>query len=63
MTCEPEVRQLCMPEQGGRIVVASDGLWDAVTPKTALHHIRGMPASKAGRELVQVSSNFTNNLL
>ncbi len=49
---EPEVRHVVLPESGGRIIVASDGLWDAINPKTAAHHVRGMPASKAAHDLV-----------
>ena len=52
MTSEPEVRQVTLPLNGARIVIASDGLWDAVNPKTAMHHIRSMPASKAATDLV-----------
>ena len=51
---EPEVRQVTLPATGGRVIIASDGLWDAVTPKTAAHHVRGLPATKAARELGQV---------
>ena len=54
MTAEPEVRQVTLPIGGGRLVLASDGLWDAVAPKTALHHVRGAPASKAAQELVRL---------
>ena len=53
VTAEPEVRQVTLPVGGGRIVLASDGLWDATNPKTALHHVRAMPASKAATELVR----------
>lgn len=52
VTAEPEVRQVTLPVGGGRLVLASDGLWDAVNPKTALHHVRASPASKAANELV-----------
>ena len=53
MLSEPEVRQVTLPSTGGRLIIASDGLWDAVHPKTAAHHVRGMPASKATSELVR----------
>ena len=52
---QPEVRRVTLPSTGGRIIIASDGLWDSATPKTAAHHVRGLPASKAARELGQVS--------
>ena len=51
---EPEIRQVTLPAFGGRVIIASDGLWDSITPKTAAHHVRGMPATKAARELGQV---------
>lgn len=51
--CEPEVRRVALPNKGGRLIIASDGLWDAVNPKTAAHHVRGMQASKAATELVR----------
>lgn len=55
VTAEPEVRQVTLPLNGARIVIASDGLWDAVNPKTAMHHIRSMPASKAATDLVSLA--------
>ena len=54
---EPEVRHLVLPETGGRIIIASDGLWDAINPKTAAHHVRGTPASKAAHDLVRSNSS------
>ena len=50
---------MTLPLMGARIVIASDGLWDAVNPKTAMHHIRSMPASKAATDLVRTSSPVT----
>lgn len=54
--CEPEVRRVALPSKGARLIIASDGLWDAVNPKTAAHHVRGMQASKAANELVGPST-------
>ncbi|KAK9844809.1 hypothetical protein WJX74_007066 [Apatococcus lobatus] len=51
----PEVRHLVLPETGARIIIASDGLWDAINPKTAAHHVRGTPASKAAHDLMQAA--------
>ena len=53
------MRQVTLPLKGARIVIASDGLWDAVNPKTAMHHVRSMPASKAATELVRAASPIT----
>ncbi|KAK9830885.1 hypothetical protein WJX81_001707 [Elliptochloris bilobata] len=55
VTPEPEVRAVVLPAAGARLILASDGLWDAVAPKTAAHHVRGLPASKAAMELVQLA--------
>ena len=52
---EPEVRRVTMPSKGARLIIASDGLWDAMKPKTAAHHIRGMQAGKAAGELVSAA--------
>ncbi|DBA81256.1 TPA: hypothetical protein ACH3X2_006882 [Trebouxia sp. C0005] len=52
---EPEVRRVALPRKGARLIIASDGLWDAMNPKTAAHHVRGMQAGKAAGELVQAA--------
>lgn len=36
---EPEVRQVSIPTTGARLILASDGLWDAVSPKTVIHQV------------------------
>lgn len=51
---EPEVRRVALPSKGARLIIASDGLWDAINPKTAAHHVRGMQAGKAAGELVGI---------
>ncbi len=53
VTPEPEVRGVVLPAAGARLILASDGLWDAVAPKTAAHHVRGLAASKAAAELAR----------
>ena len=55
---EPEVRRVALPRKGARLIIASDGLWDAMNPKTAAHHVRGMQAGKAAGELVCTSATF-----
>lgn len=52
MYSEPEVHQFTLPLTGGRIIIASDGLWDTVNPKTSCHHIRGMGSTQGGKALV-----------
>lgn len=34
-TCRPQVCQVTLPLTGARMIIGSDGLWDAVHPKTA----------------------------
>lgn len=58
MLPEPEVRRIALPSKGARLIIASDGLWDAMNPKTAVHHVRGMTAGKAAGELVRASSSL-----
>jgi serine/threonine protein phosphatase PrpC len=52
---DPEVCQLTLPPRGGRLLIGSDGLWDAVQPKTAAHHVRGMGAAEAAHCLVAMA--------
>ena len=52
---DPEVRRVTLPSKGARLIIASDGLWDAMNAKTAVHHVRGMPAGKAAGELVSTT--------
>ena len=52
MLPEPAVRRVALPNKGARLIIASDGLWDAMNPRTAVHHVRGMQAGKAAGELV-----------
>eukprot|EP00873_Tetraselmis_striata_P021650 jgi/Tetstr1/441914/TSEL_030121.t2 len=51
VTALPEIRQVTLPSSGGRLVLASDGLWDALNPKTAMHSVRGMNAGQAAHHL------------
>lgn len=47
-----QIFQCTLPPAGGRLLVGSDGLWDAVHPKTAAHHVREMPAQAAAHKLL-----------
>mmetsp|Transcript_4588 Transcript_4588/g.29071 ORF Transcript_4588/g.29071 Transcript_4588/m.29071 type:complete len:612 (-) Transcript_4588:1238-3073(-) len=45
----PEVRQITIPKTGCRMIVASDGLWDAMSLKAAANAARGsVPTTAAG---------------
>ena len=51
----PQVCQVTLPASGGRLLIGSDGLWDAVHPKTAAHHTRDMPAAEAAHRLLALA--------
>lgn len=40
---------------GGRLVIASDGIWDALSSELAAKSCRGLPAELAARQVVKVS--------
>jgi protein phosphatase 2C family protein 2/3 len=48
----PEVRIAYLPPSGGRVVVASDGLWDIATGKQASKLVHGKPPQPASQFLV-----------
>ncbi len=50
-----EISQMTIPKDGGRLFIASDGLWDAVHYKTAAHHTRDMTASEASHKLLSMA--------
>lgn len=52
---EAEITQVTIPPNGARLFIASDGLWDAVHPKTAAHHTRDMRASEASHKLLSMA--------
>ena len=39
---------------GGRLVIASDGVWDALRFQEALNYTRGLPAEAAANRIVKV---------
>lgn len=39
---------------GGRLIIASDGIWDAVSSDMAAKSCRGLPAELAARQVVKV---------
>ncbi len=52
---EADVVQVTVPKDGARLIIGSDGLWDAVHPKTAAHHTREMTASEASHKLLSMA--------
>jgi len=47
--------QVALPPTGGRLVLASDGLWDAVSVKDACHFAKGLPAPAAAAQLLKLA--------
>lgn len=39
---------------GGRLIIASDGIWDALSSEMAAQSCRGLPAELAARQVVKV---------
>jgi serine/threonine protein phosphatase PrpC len=35
----PEIRHVTLPTTGGRLVIASDGVWDHMQPKSMIHQV------------------------
>ena len=45
---------LQLSNAGGRLVIASDGVWDALYFQEALNYTRGLPAEAAANRIVKV---------
>lgn len=45
---------LKLPNAGGRLIIASDGIWDALSSDMAAKSCRGLPAELAARQVVKV---------
>lgn len=57
----PHIRQYIMPSRGCRILLASDGLWDLMTPKQALHHVKMEVAGDASEKLATMCAKDKRN--
>ncbi|RWW36772.1 hypothetical protein BHE74_00058180, partial [Ensete ventricosum] len=44
---------------GGRLIIASDGIWDALTSDMAANSCRGLPAELAARQVVKPKDSVT----
>ncbi|KAG8063145.1 hypothetical protein GUJ93_ZPchr0003g17727 [Zizania palustris] len=51
----PHVKQVKLSNAGGRLVIASDGVWDALRFQEALNYTRGLPAEAAASRIVKES--------
>ncbi|XP_073020223.1 probable protein phosphatase 2C 12 isoform X1 [Primulina eburnea] len=49
----PYVKQVKLSTTGGRLIISSDGVWDALSAETAAECCRGMPPDAAASEIVQ----------
>ncbi|KAJ8772858.1 hypothetical protein K2173_028035 [Erythroxylum novogranatense] len=49
----PFVKQVKLSTAGGRIIISSDGVWDAISAEVALDCCRGMPADAAASQIVK----------
>ncbi|KAI5078601.1 hypothetical protein GOP47_0006272 [Adiantum capillus-veneris] len=51
----PHVKQIQLPKAGGRLIIASDGIWDALSCEKAAKCCRGLPAELAAKQVVKES--------
>eukprot|EP00252_Welwitschia_mirabilis_P019539 TRINITY_DN4545_c0_g1_i2.p1 TRINITY_DN4545_c0_g1~~TRINITY_DN4545_c0_g1_i2.p1 ORF type:complete len:433 (-),score=82.72 TRINITY_DN4545_c0_g1_i2:93-1391(-) len=51
----PHVKQVKLPSTGGRLIIASDGVWDSICSEQAATACRGLPAELAARQVVKES--------
>ncbi|KAK9139264.1 hypothetical protein Scep_008945 [Stephania cephalantha] len=49
----PHVKQVKLPNSGGRLIIASDGIWDALSSEMAAKSCRGLPADLAAKLVVK----------
>ncbi|CAN6550207.1 unnamed protein product [Malus baccata var. baccata] len=51
----PYVKQVKLSNAGGRLIIASDGIWDAISSEMAAQSCRGLPAELAARQVVKAA--------
>ncbi|CAI9096149.1 OLC1v1032232C1 [Oldenlandia corymbosa var. corymbosa] len=49
----PHVKQVKLSKVGGRLILASDGIWDALSSELAAKSCRGLPAELAAKQVVK----------
>nr|CAB3455369.1 unnamed protein product [Digitaria exilis] len=49
----PHVKQIKLSNAGGRLIIASDGIWDALSNEAAAKACRGLPAELAAKLVVK----------
>ncbi|KAK6115852.1 hypothetical protein DH2020_008121 [Rehmannia glutinosa] len=50
----PHVKQVKLSSTGGRLIISSDGVWDALSAETAFECCRGMSTDAAASQIVKV---------
>ncbi|KAL8171797.1 hypothetical protein V2J09_023601 [Rumex salicifolius] len=51
----PHVKQVKLSNAGGRLIIASDGIWDTLSSDAAAMSCRGLPADLAAKMVVKVA--------
>ncbi|KAL7606154.1 probable protein phosphatase 2C 12 [Lactuca sativa] len=54
----PYVKQVKLSSAGGRMIIASDGVWDAMSAEAALVCCRGLPPDTAAAQIVKEAVQF-----
>ncbi|XP_015885508.3 probable protein phosphatase 2C 12 isoform X1 [Ziziphus jujuba] len=49
----PHVKQVKLSSSGGRVIISSDGVWDALSAEVAYDCCRGMPPDAAAEQIVK----------
>ncbi|KAK9112799.1 hypothetical protein Scep_020318 [Stephania cephalantha] len=49
----PHVKQVQLSTAGGRLIISSDGVWDALSPEAAVNGCHGMPPDTAAAKVVK----------
>uniref|UniRef100_A0A0D6QXX2 protein-serine/threonine phosphatase n=1 Tax=Araucaria cunninghamii TaxID=56994 RepID=A0A0D6QXX2_ARACU len=49
----PHVKQIKLSNVGGRLIIATDGVWDALSSEKAANCCRGLPAELAAKQIVK----------
>lgn len=49
----PHVKQVKLSNAGGRLIIATDGVWDALSSEKAANCCRGLPAELAAKQIVK----------
>ncbi|KAK8489379.1 hypothetical protein V6N11_082708 [Hibiscus sabdariffa] len=57
----PYVKQIKMSTAGGRMIISSDGVWDALSAEAALDCCRGMPPDAAATQIVKVNISYLSH--